>query len=402
MDIRRIPLWEGRNATIISNDVLRAVIEDMGDVMLELSAVSARGGRVNALSIPYFRGIGAGVESDPNSDWYKGRERSYNAGGSYLTFPSKEEGPISSYSQSWIVRRYGSENERGGIWRMSEMKSREEHNRYKLTKIDLMLPDEAVIYSLVRIDNLMEDEDLMGEISMHSMLSPPFLEQGCIISSSDASFVSFPPNLRVVATNSLRSGYYFSDLRKVPSSRSGTVDASVVPGPSGTYDYVMGELKESTSLGWVSVNSPRSQLMHCLFFLGPASNLPEECLRLSKIDFAMNYSGRMESPWALYEGGTPQVFSLTVGAGVMAHGGAFGSPERISIPPSESRMMLYGQALAHYQNPRMGLGFYSCDVSDDSIVFKRTKSFMRIGADTGFSSIMKLGKRVMSESVNPT
>ena len=52
MDIRRIPLWASRNATIMSNDSIRAVIEDQGEIAIELSAANVQGGRVNAVSIP--------------------------------------------------------------------------------------------------------------------------------------------------------------------------------------------------------------------------------------------------------------------------------------------------------------------------------------------------------------
>ena len=75
MDIRRIPLWASRNATIMSNDSIRAVIEDQGEIAIELSAANVQGGRVNAVSIPYFRGIGSGVLSDENTDWYKSKQR---------------------------------------------------------------------------------------------------------------------------------------------------------------------------------------------------------------------------------------------------------------------------------------------------------------------------------------
>ena len=94
MDIRRIPLWQSRNATYMSNNLVRAVIEDQGEVAIELSARSVQGGFVNALSLPYFRGRGAGVLGDPNTDWWKGKESFYQAGGSYFTFPSKDEDGI--------------------------------------------------------------------------------------------------------------------------------------------------------------------------------------------------------------------------------------------------------------------------------------------------------------------
>ena len=54
MDIRRLSLWEGRNATYMSNDSFSVVIEDQGEVALELSAKMENGARISPLSLPYF------------------------------------------------------------------------------------------------------------------------------------------------------------------------------------------------------------------------------------------------------------------------------------------------------------------------------------------------------------
>ena len=52
MDIRRVPLWEGRSAAVLTNDLIRVVIEDQGAMVLELSTERPSGGRVNAHAIP--------------------------------------------------------------------------------------------------------------------------------------------------------------------------------------------------------------------------------------------------------------------------------------------------------------------------------------------------------------
>ena len=140
LDIRRIPLWESRNATYMSNNLVRAIVEDQGEVAIELSARSIQGGYVNALSLPYFRGRGIGVLSDQNADWWKSKQSFYQAGGIYMTFPGKNEDDILFSNTYWMVRRYGSDGESGGLWRLSEMKSRQEHNRYWAGKVDLLLP----------------------------------------------------------------------------------------------------------------------------------------------------------------------------------------------------------------------------------------------------------------------
>ena len=144
MDIRRLSLWEGRYATYMSNDVFSAVIEDQGDVTLEITSRTLSGARINALSLPYFRATGSGVMSDENGEWWQNRQSLYQGGGSYFTFPGKEGDHISSIDTYWTLRRYGTEEEHGGVWKLSEMKSREEGNRYKLEKVDMLLPGQPV------------------------------------------------------------------------------------------------------------------------------------------------------------------------------------------------------------------------------------------------------------------
>ena len=114
MDIRRLSLWEGRYATYMSNDVFSAVIEDQGDVTLEITSRTLSGARINALSLPYFRATGSGVMSDENGEWWQNRQSLYQGGGSYFTFPGKEGDHISSIDTYWTLRRYGTEEEHGG------------------------------------------------------------------------------------------------------------------------------------------------------------------------------------------------------------------------------------------------------------------------------------------------
>ena len=272
MDIRRIPLWESRNATFMSNNLIRAVIEDQGEVAIELSAQAVQGGFVNALSLPYFRGRSIGVGSDENTDWYKGKQKFYQAGGIYLTFPSKDEDMILTSNTCWMVRRYGSDGASGALWRLSEMKSRQEHNRYHASKVDMVFPGHPVLYSLVRLVNSGE-EDLAYNATIHSMLSPPFLESGCFINTVPASFSAFSPNFREVAYNRLKSGVKFSELKHAPSINSPFVDAGYVPGPSGSYDYIVGQVAKGEDLGWMSVINPRLQMIYLVFFPAPASKL---------------------------------------------------------------------------------------------------------------------------------
>ncbi|MBR1937710.1 MAG: hypothetical protein IJ836_01995 [Spirochaetales bacterium] len=395
MDIRRIPLWEARNATYMSNDLIKVIIEDQGDVVLELSSKNSVGGRTNALCLPYFRGIGSGVETDPNIDWYKAKTSFYQAGGSYISFPSKDEEHVLTRNTYWNVRRYGFDAESGGVWRLSEMRSRENGNRYRIHRISLLLPGQPVLYTLCKIENSNE-KDFECNLSMHSMLGSPFLESGASFYTSSGSFIAFPPNVREVAFNRLKSGKRFSDLRHAPSAYGGTTDASYIPGPTGTYDYLMGNIERRNDLGWSAVINPRQQLIYMNFFPSHM-DLGEDVLNFPKVEFAMNYCGRMDTPWALYDGATPEVFSFTAGFGYLDSHGSLDGDDKLIIPIGGSKIMLAGQALMRYDNARMNSGFYSLEKGDNCLICKRTKSTITIPCNHDFSVIRKLAREILED-----
>ena len=397
MDIRRMSLWESRNATFMSNNLIRAVVEDQGEVAVELSARAVQGGFVNALNLPYFRGRGLGVESDPNADWWKSKMSFYQAGGIYLTFPSRNENDILVSNTAWMVRRYGSDGQSGALWRLSQMKSRQEHNRYRATKVDMILPGQSVLYSLVRITNS-DEEVLSYNAEIHAMLTPPFLESGCFVNTSPASFTAFPPNFREVAFNRLKSGVMFSDLRHAPSIRGGSVDASYIPGPTGSYDYLVGQVNDNEELGWISVINPRLQMVFLSLFPAAAGSLDSTVMKSQVFDLSFNLLGRMDSPWALYEGGTSQVFSLTAGHGIIDHHGSLKAPSSAQLLPGQTIDLVYAHAFLSYDNPRISNGFFTMEKEDRALVLKRTKSYCLIPCDYKFTTIRELADRLIENA----
>ena len=384
MDIRRIPLWEGRNATYMSNDTVEACIEDQGEVCLELSNTCGLGGRVNPLSLPYFRGFGEGVESDANSEWWRRKQDIYQAGGSYFTFPFSSDEHINSNNMYWTVRKYGTEKEYGGVWRLSEMKSREAGNRYKLEKVDLMLPGHPVLYTAVRMTNL-GDEELLCSPAHQSMLGAPFIESGCFIDTNARHFAAYGRSIREVAINRLSAGPMFDDLRRAPLADGGLTDASYIPGPTGTYDYILGHIMERRGIGWASIINPRLQMVYFTF---TPSDMAE---RFQNVSITENYSGRMDSPWALWDGGTAQVFSVSLGFNY----GPSGS-RNFTLQPGEQKMLYWGDAFQRYENPRMNLGFYSCECLEKGVLMKRTKSSLFIPLDHSFTALKEVADYILN------
>lgn len=388
MDIRRLPLWEGRYATYMSNDSFSALIEDQGEVMLELTSRTLSGARINALSLPYFRGTGAGVMSDPNSEWWQGNEALYQAGGAYFTFPGPSGERMNSVDTYWSVRRYGTEEAHGGVWRLSEMKSREEGNRFRLEKVDMLLPEQPVLYTAIRITNT-GDEPLSGSASWHSMLSSPFLETGSMISSNARYYTAYALSRRESGVNRFMPGRVFDELRHAPLVRGGSADAGYVPPPTGTYDYLIGKLPDKDSIGWIAMNNPRCQLLYAMFT--PRTE-EDGILPFPNADIAENYLGRMDAPWALFDGATPEIRAVTLGFNTGPKG-----TRNIVLQPGETRTVYVGNGFVSYDNPRIGLGFYSVEPTDDGLVFKRTKSWAFMAADHRFTALKAQMERLFSE-----
>ena len=138
----------------MSNGSFFVVTEDQGEITLEISVRNGQGARISPLCLPYFRGTGSGVMSDENGQWWRMRQGLYQAGGMYFSFPSGKDDQITTTNTYWSVRRYGTEDEFGGVWKYSEMKSREAGNRYKVGKVDLVLPGHDVLYMAYSITNL--------------------------------------------------------------------------------------------------------------------------------------------------------------------------------------------------------------------------------------------------------
>ncbi len=388
MDIRRLALWEGRYATYMSNDIFSSLIEDQGEVLIELTSRTLSGARINALSLPYFRGTGSGVMSDENGEWWQGSQSLYQAGGGYFTFPSSSSEHINSNSTYWTLRRYGTEEEHGGVWRLSEMKSREENNRFKLEKIDMLLPSHPVLYTAIRVTNTGSDT-LLGSASWHSMVASPLLETGSLVSSNARYWTAYALSRRESGVNRFLPGTIFDELKHAPLVRGGSADAGYVPPPTGTYDYFIGKIPDKVPLGWVSVNNPKCQLLYYLFT--PRAEEEDGYFVFPNVDITENYLGRMDAPWALFDGATPEVRSVTLGFNTGPKG-----TRNMALEPGESKIILLGNGFMSYDNPRLGLGFFSVELSEEGMVFKRTKSWALLPADHKFKAIKALAAKLFS------
>ena len=394
MDVRRLALWEGRYATYMSNDIFSTLIEDQGDVVLELTSRALSGARISALMLPYFRGTGSGVLSDGNGEWWQNRQELYQAGGAYFTFPSTSSDSITATNTFWTVRRYGTEEKHGGVWRLSEMKSSEAGNRYRLMKLDMLLPGHPVLYTAIRMENT-GDMEITGAASWRSMISYPAMETGSVIRTNARSFTAYGMASRESGVSRFKPGVVFDELRHAPLMRGGNADAGYVPPPTGTYDYMVGKVSEKNKMSWIAVNNPKSQLIY--FLVTPRIPLSENEYVFPNVDIVENYLGRMDAPWAIFDGACPQVMALTCG---LTSGPK--DSKSLILRPGEHKVIYLANAFQCYDNPRIGLGFSSVEFTDSGIVFKRTKSWAMIAFDYTFSALREQSERIFSSQLNPS
>ncbi|MGH0052498.1 MAG: hypothetical protein ACQ5SW_03790 [Sphaerochaetaceae bacterium] len=412
MDIRRLRLWESRNATVLTNDQIQVVLEDQGGMVLELSALLSQGGRVNAHLIPYYRGTGPSVFNNENAEYWKTSPYLYQKAGSYFSFPNygpayesergRQEQSGFTASSYWMVERYGTDPEFGGVWLMSVVRNRKEH--YLIRKIDMLLPNHPVHYTAIFISNN-GSESLLANTTWNNEVGAPFLESGCVLNASAQHWTTGPEQALSGAVSRLQPNTQFDDWRKAPLKQGGTADLSEVPPSIGRTDFISGVVPRLSYLGWSSVINPRQQMVYFTFFPGPKA-LGDGEIGLNFNNFLFDYGGHTQTPWTLYPGGMSQQFSLNCGSGTnKLYAGTRGASASdrlldaettVTINGGETKSLYYATAFAPYDNNRIGGNFYTVEQVVEGVLLKRTKSYAFIPADSTFHCIKTLAKRVLS------
>ncbi len=412
MDVRRFPLWEGRNATLLTNDLVRVVIEDQGGMVLELSNTSAQGGLVNAHALPWFRGTGMSVHYDDNHEFWQDNSLLYQRAGSYFCFPNfGAPCVVDGYEHDrdgfaangyWMVERYGTDTQFGAAWLLSTISCRDSQHSWTIRKVDMLLPKHPVLYTSCTITNN-ESTPMVANVAWRNFLGSPFLESGCVLNSSANSWIASSLNDNGVASRIL-PGTPFDTLGSSPMADGLFADLNTVPGMVGATDFLAGSQAQESKLGWSTVINPRLQMLYCTFFPGPAAQEPTD-LPLTDIHLLCDYGGRAMPPWSLYPGGTSQVFSLGCGAGTsyldkglsqsLSVTEAPLGPTCISLGAGQSKSVMYASAFAPFENPRIGSNIYSVEQVVEGLVFKRTRSYAFIEADSTFHALRTLTSKLV-------
>ena len=149
---------------------------------------------------------------------------------------------------------------------------------------------------------------------------------------------------------------------------------------------MIGKTSEKSPIGWAALNNPKCQL---LYFMFTPKNPEENLFVFPNVDIAENYLGRMDAPWALFDGGTPEIRAVTLGFNTGPKG-----TKNLSLQPGQSCTAFIGNGFISYDNPRIGLGFYSAEFTEEGVVFKRTKSWALMPADYRFTALRTLLKKL--------
>jgi len=453
MDIRRVRLNDERNATVLSNDLVRAVIDDRSGRLVAYSAMNIHGGWVNAHKLhqfPFSRDTAlqnqlslsmrcellerlngyqmrikeARTSEEKEEEPLTSAESLQDADDEVLHDPlpsfnkfdtesvpdkvetkEKSTEPVASDSQdnedllddlydrsrpSWVVERYGSDFKSGAVWMLSKKEIIPKSIKWRAERLDVVLPNHPCVYSVLYITNVSLG-DLLCDIGYDNALAAPFLESGCQINTScDQWSVVKHGRCFGCAGHIIKDEKTFS-LDKIPLSNNSTIDLKTVPGPLGTTDAMMGKnnMQEKGPI-WASVINPKQQLVYLTFTPGVEDRTPFD-IPLSHSTLLFDYGGRSLPPWSLYEGGTSNEFSLHLGACTSD----LSNNDAVVIKSGRTKRMMYARALTSYDNFRMGGNFNSLEMFNHNIVLKRTRSSIVIPSDPHFAQVKELAKRLV-------
>ncbi len=402
----------GRDATVLSNEIVRVVIDDLGGMMPEFSLKRGKGA-INAHWIPDFRS-NSGQSWDPrvHSSYWKGKVL-YNIAGNFPCSPNfgpdcvvdgvSLPGHGWTANEQWVVASSGTLVEQNAAYVKYHLQSPDLAMPLTYEKCDVVLENHPAHYSIISIKNMGKAATSIN-IAHHNTVGAPFLQAGCRIYVSARGFITAPLHTEFDSTGRLVVGTQFDSLQRAPTRAGATVDLSLVPGMIGSTDFITGPIPKDTRTGWSCVVNPVLKLAYITFFPGP-KGLPEGEIALSFNDLWMQYGGRDFTPWALNEGGADRTFCLgtenAVGAFAngleyaRAHPEILGAPTIVTIPSHGVRTLLYGTALIELEDALLDQPIIEVEAEEKALVIKTAKAYQSVRLDGSFSAIRSIERALM-------
>jgi hypothetical protein len=402
--VERVRELGGRDATVLQNENIRVMIDDIGGMVPELSYIQGKS-RLNAHWLPWFRS-GSGKPFGAAEEQFWKANLLYHLAGNFPCAPnfggdSDLDGMVLpphgwTANLPWRFQGTGSDGE--AAWAIATMESPEPKMPLSFTKIDAVAAGHAVHYTSLAIANR-GGSDIEICAAWHNTVGAPFLQSGCIISGAADRWTTAPEGGEFDATTRLAPGAEFASLAAAPLASGGSADISLVPGPIGYTDFACGSIPASASLGWSALVNPRLQMAYVCFFTGAAAAAGDDII-LRFNDLWMQYGGRLYTPWAPYEGATD--LSYCLGTENSAAGYALGlraarerkellgAPTTIRIPAGTSRILRYGTLFAPYENGGLDSGIRSVEGGGDSLTLAGNTGSGRLSADSAFGLLKRL------------
>jgi hypothetical protein len=400
----RIRELGGREATLLQQDCIRVVIDDIGGMIPELSNMKGKY-RLNAHWIPWFRGNSAGAFGAEEEPFWKANLL-YHLAGNFPCVPNfggdnDLEGmtlPPHGWTANLAWRFCGKHTGENTAWAVSTLESPMPELPLAFKKIDALIKGQAIHYTSLEVAN---NGKTGAEISAawHNTVGAPFLQNGCIISGAADRWMTVPKGGEFDYTARLALGAEFASLEAAPLASGGTENIALVPGPIAYTDLVCGVIPASASLGWSALVNPHLKMVYACFFTGEAAAAEDEII-LRYNDLWMQYGGRRFTPWALSEGGTD--ISYCLGTENSAAGFPFGlryaretkklmgAPTTVYIPAGKSRILRYATLFAPYEGSALDNGVHSIAAENGGIMLSGKSGGGHFAADPDFGEMKKL------------
>ena len=409
-----------REATVLENETLRVMIDDLGSMIPEMSAARKAEGdlsndsvpRLNAHWLPWFRSNSGKPFNETIDAPFWGANLLYNLAGNFPCLPNFGGGhtvdginmPPHGWTANLTWKFNSSGNHEGTVWALSTMKSPEKSMLLNFRKIDALIPGHNIHYSSIAVKNS-GTEDLEINAAWHNTVGAPFLAEGSRLSACAEIWITAPKGSEFDDTTRFIPGTEFSGLRDAPLKKGGRADISIIPGPLGYTDFATGRVPSRAALGWSSLVNPSLKMAYICFFTGPnAAGEDDIILRFNNL--WMQYGGRRFTPWAPYEGGTDLTYCLGTenSIGAFAQGLEYSrqvkkildTPTTVTIPAGKEKILRYGTLFAPYGQNILDGGVNTLEGEQNALACQGKGGYWSFAADPGFSILKDLEKKLLS------
>ena len=396
-----------RTSTLLENRNVRVLINDQGGMIPEFS-VKMNAGYLNTHWIPTYRSNSAEPYDKQKHGAFWNSRLDYHICGNFPCAPSfgpqHYDGDIWFPTHGWAAndlwdyRSSGIDDTTGASYAISTMVSPEPKYPLKMKKIDLVLEDQPIHYSSIRMYNE-GDTPLEMNFGYHNTIGSPFLQKGCVISLCADRFATPPLGGEFDKTGRIKVDAEFESLKSAPMRDGTTADISIVPNMCGYTDFVAGRIPSELKTGWSSVVNPDLGLAYICFFNG-AQRATDEEIVLAFNDLWLQFGGRNFVPFAPFDGAPDSTYCLATENAIGAYATGLknakltervmGLPTTFIVEPHKSKVIYYATALLKYERGVLDKGVEN--ILAEQLLLKVTGASdnVVIAADTEFSALKSI------------